>query len=95
MKIALFVPSWPPGRVSNGIVTYASYLVPALRRLGHKVFVLAAHNMDDQNDPYTIDLEKYEPSPTLWGRALTKVAPGRCGFQFAIVPNRLGGKRVG
>ena len=36
MKIALFVPNWPPGLTPNGIVTYASQLVPALRRLpGH------------------------------------------------------------
>ena len=56
MKIALYVPSWPPGETANGIVTYASYVVPALRELGHEVFVLTFHNDRNSFDDYAIDL---------------------------------------
>jgi hypothetical protein len=54
MKIALLVPSWPPGFASNGIVTYAAQLVPALRGLGHEVFVLTSHFMGERRDPYAV-----------------------------------------
>ena len=65
MKIALLVPSWPPGFSANGIVTYASQLVPALRRLGHEVFVLTACKATGDDDPYTIDLRGFVSPPSL------------------------------
>ncbi|MEO9827663.1 MAG: glycosyltransferase family 4 protein [Paracoccaceae bacterium] len=40
MNIVLYVPMWPPKLAPNGIVTYASTLVPALRRLGHTVHII-------------------------------------------------------
>ena len=86
MKIALYVPSWPPGFSPNGIVTYASYLVPALRQLGHEVFVLtfAAGECDD---PYCIELRRFSPVHNLLNRALFRFAPETAHFNsisFAI-----------
>src|SRR5208283_4946111 len=81
MKIALHVPSWPPGFVSNGIVTYAAQLVPALRRLGHEVFVLTSHKAADGNDSYTIDLRNFAFNPTLRDRAIFKLAPAAATFK--------------
>jgi glycosyltransferase involved in cell wall biosynthesis len=59
MKIAIYVHSWPPGASAdgaNGIVTYAAQLVPALRQLGHEVFVLTANPSARIVDEHTIDL---------------------------------------
>ena len=74
MKVALLVPSWPPGFAPNGIVTYASHLVPALRRLGHEVFVLTTPR-DDCSDPYALDLRKHAPAPTIWSRVGYRLLP--------------------
>lgn len=60
MKIAIFVPSWPPGASANGIVTYAAQIIPALRQLGHEVFVLTPKCTAKTTDPYTIDLNAIE-----------------------------------
>jgi glycosyltransferase involved in cell wall biosynthesis len=81
MKIALFAPSWPPGASANGIVTYASQLVPTLRRLGHQVFVLTFDKRIDDKDTYTIDLRKFASSPSLWDRAARRLAPARASFK--------------
>ena len=75
MKIAISVPSWPPGFISNGIVTYSSYLVPALRRLGHEVFVLTGWKIGNDSDPYTIDLQHFARTPSLLDRAIRRFAP--------------------
>jgi len=75
MRIALYAPSWPPGFVANGIVTYASHLVPALRRLGHEVFVLAPNLPAGYNDPYVIDLRHYSSGRGIWDRVVSKLAP--------------------
>ena len=85
MKIALYVPSWPPGRVSNGIVTYASHLVPALRQLGHEVFVLTYAS--GEVSPYTIDLKRFAPAPSFFDRAKFRLTPATAVFHmmsFAI-----------
>jgi glycosyltransferase involved in cell wall biosynthesis len=83
MKIALFVPSWPPGASPNGIVTYASQLVPALRQLGHEVFVLTSHKGDGDKDPYTIVLRNFFSARNLWGRAMFRLAPAVGAFNAA------------
>src|SRR5262249_45868074 len=83
MKVALYVPSWPPGFAANGIVTYASQLVPALRRLGHEVFVLTSRKEQNNDDPYTIDLRALAPAPTLWDRAMFRVAPDTASYKAA------------
>ena len=73
MKIALFVSSWPPGSQANGIVTYAAQIVPALRRLGHEVFVVTPGKLDD--DPQTIDLREFQAKPTVVARAYARLNP--------------------
>jgi glycosyltransferase involved in cell wall biosynthesis len=83
MKIALFVPSWPPGLTPNGIVTYASQLVPALRRLGHKVFVLTPEATEEQQDPYTIDLREFASTSKFWDGMMFRLAPDAAGFNAA------------
>jgi glycosyltransferase involved in cell wall biosynthesis len=83
MKVALYVPSWPPGFIANGIVTYASQLVPALRRLGHEVFVLTPRKETNDIDPYTIDLQALASAPTLWDRAMFRVVPERASYKAA------------
>ena len=75
MKIGLYVPSWPPGSSANGIVTYASQLVPALRRLGHEVFLLTAHYAKSDYDPYVTDLRNFLPKRSLWNRLTWRIAP--------------------
>jgi len=80
MKIGLHVPYWPLGSTANGIVTYASQLVPALRRLGHEVFVLTPHKAPDDNDPHTIDLRNFSSISNLWYRLMFKVAPETASF---------------
>jgi glycosyltransferase involved in cell wall biosynthesis len=74
MKIAFLVPSWPPGSSPNGIVTYASELIPALRQQGHEVFVLTGQKWGDE-DPYTIDLRRFAPTQTIWDRTAYRIAP--------------------
>jgi glycosyltransferase involved in cell wall biosynthesis len=83
MKIALFVPNWPPGRTPNGIVTYASQLVRALRRLGHDVFVLTFQATEQHQDPYTIDLKQFAPTSKFWSRVMFRLAPEATGFNAA------------
>ena len=68
MKIALYVYSWPPGSTANGIVTYAAQLVPALRQLGHEVFVLTSNPAANLVDDYTIDLNAFRLPRPLWYR---------------------------
>ncbi len=74
MKIAYYVPSWPPGKAASGIVTYAAQIIPALRDLGHEVFVITPTKADD--DPHTVDLSAFAYSPSIWARAADKFAPG-------------------
>jgi glycosyltransferase involved in cell wall biosynthesis len=82
MKIALFVPSWPPGSVPNGIVTYASELVPALRRLGHDVYVLTPLASPDR-DRWTIDLQPYLSRTTALTRIMFRLAQEAACFKWA------------
>lgn len=56
MKIAIYVSSWPPGRVASGIVTYTSQLVSSLRAFGHEVFIVTPDA--GEKDPHTVDLEE-------------------------------------
>jgi glycosyltransferase involved in cell wall biosynthesis len=74
MKIALYVPSWPPGTNANGIVTYASYLVPALRELGHEVFVLT-FAAGGPSCPHTIDLTRFPTKRSLFQRIISRLGP--------------------
>lgn len=80
MKIALFAPSWPPGFNPNGIVTYASHTVPALRRLGHEVFVLTFNKETADYDRDTIDLSPYISSRGFWKRVRRRFVPADANF---------------
>ena len=80
MKIGFFAPSWPPGCVANGIVTYLSQLVPALRRLGHEVFVLTPFKATECDDPHTIDLQGFASTRTFWDRAMYRLTPEAAQF---------------
>ena len=86
MKIALYVGTWPPGSSANGIVTYASQLVPTLRRLGHEVFVLTFQKLADDDDPHTIDLRSFCSIPSLWDRTTWGVTPATRAFNASSHP---------
>jgi glycosyltransferase involved in cell wall biosynthesis len=75
MKIALYVPSWPPGSSPNGIVTYAAQIVPALRRLGHEVFVLTPNHTERIADAYTIDLNAIHVPRSIWSWVKSQFFP--------------------
>jgi glycosyltransferase involved in cell wall biosynthesis len=72
MKIGLFVPSWPPGFDANGIVSYAANIVPALRRIGHEVFVLTPNSA--MRDPYTVELTR-PTNQAVWKRLRSRLSP--------------------
>jgi glycosyltransferase involved in cell wall biosynthesis len=73
MKIAMCVPAWPPGNSANGIVSYAGYMIPALRALGHDVFILA-RGSSDTGDPWLSFINTFQKPLPLWKRALFKLA---------------------
>ncbi|WP_316204880.1 MULTISPECIES: glycosyltransferase family 4 protein [unclassified Bradyrhizobium] len=77
MKISLYVPAWPPGQSANGIVTYAATLVPALRRLGHDVYILTSYFLDSAPDEYTIDLRSIDIQPSIFARLIGRLSPER------------------
>jgi glycosyltransferase involved in cell wall biosynthesis len=80
MKIALYIASWPPGEKASGAVTYASQLVPALRKQGHEVFILTFRKNADDSDPRTMDLRRFV-NRTWWNRATLRLAPTRASFK--------------
>jgi glycosyltransferase involved in cell wall biosynthesis len=83
MKIAINVPYWPPGSVSNGIVTYTSSLIPELRQLGHEVFVLVGSKASSDDDPYTIELQQFARPPSFTDRVMRRLAPDTVNFNLA------------
>lgn len=49
MNIVIMTPCWPQTGKPNGIATYYASIVPALRSLGHNVFIMTANgNFDDK-----------------------------------------------
>jgi glycosyltransferase involved in cell wall biosynthesis len=82
MKVGLFVPAWPPGGMANGIVTYASYLVPALRSLGHEVYVLTFKlSGSPERDQWAINLKGYAPRTRVWDRVMYRLSPANANFK--------------
>jgi glycosyltransferase involved in cell wall biosynthesis len=75
MKIAIYVPSWPPGFSANGIVTYAAELIPALRHLGHEVYVLTSNSTASACEGYTVDLRKFDTHYPFWYRIVSRIFP--------------------
>jgi glycosyltransferase involved in cell wall biosynthesis len=84
MRIGVFSPSWPAGSDPNGIVTYVGNLVPALRRLGHEVFILTHNRLG--SDDEAIDLRSFQRPLPSWHRALFKIAPETAKFKAAARP---------
>jgi glycosyltransferase involved in cell wall biosynthesis len=85
MKIAMCVPAWPPGNSANGIVTYASYVIPALRNLGHEVFILtwdAAHT----DEPSLTFIKRFQKPLPFWNRALFKASSTSALYHAAARP---------
>lgn len=74
MKIAIAVPTWPPGSNPNGIVTYSSHMVSALRGLGNEVFVLTGSCSTTPVDPHTIEFGRFMPRFTPLRRAQYKLS---------------------
>jgi glycosyltransferase involved in cell wall biosynthesis len=74
MKIAIYVSSWPPGRVASGIVTYTSQLVSSLRAFGHEVYILTPDA--GEKDAYTVDLEeiRFPLLSRIWQRVQAKMS---------------------
>jgi glycosyltransferase involved in cell wall biosynthesis len=81
MKIALYVPSWPPGSSPNGIVTYASHIVPALRSLGHEVFIVTGGSTKNAENTDTISIARLYKASNLFARIKHRIAPN------SIVPS--------
>ena len=82
MKIAIFVPAWPPGFTANGIVTYSvTSRAAALRSLGHEVFVITPHRTLKEEDPYTIELGNFSIASRIWSRTLWTLAPEAASFR--------------
>ena len=75
MKIAMCVPDWPPGNSANGIVSYASQMIPALRSLGHDVFILARDSCHPESDSRLSLIKTFQRPLPLWNRALFRIAP--------------------
>jgi glycosyltransferase involved in cell wall biosynthesis len=93
--VALFSPGWPPGHVSNGIVTYVGHLRPALERLGVETSVLTSHRVAPTGSP-AVDLSalRRPRARELALRALSKLprfrAPGlRLGWVVAQAAREL------
>jgi glycosyltransferase involved in cell wall biosynthesis len=85
MKIAMYVPSWPPGNSANGIVSYASHMIPALRELGHEVFILA-RDLKESDDARLSPIEAFRKAMPLWNRALYRFAPTRAMYHADAAP---------
>ncbi len=73
MKIAIYVSSWPPGRVASGIVTYTSQLVSSLRAFGNEVYIVTPDA--GEKDPHTVDLEeiRFPFLQRLWQRMQSRL----------------------
>jgi glycosyltransferase involved in cell wall biosynthesis len=75
MKIALYVPSWPPGASPNGIVTYASHIVPALRSRGHEVFIVTGGSSKDAENADTISIARLHEASNVFAKIKHRIAP--------------------
>jgi glycosyltransferase involved in cell wall biosynthesis len=58
LSIGLVTPGWPANAFPNGIVTYVATLLPSLRKIGHRVSVLAGEIVGDPGEPGIYDLAR-------------------------------------
>jgi glycosyltransferase involved in cell wall biosynthesis len=76
MNIVVFSPTWPKQGDANGIVTYCSHLVFALKGMGHNVYVLAITIADDAEDfVYPVSYKPLLPE-RLWLKLRDYFSPG-------------------
>ncbi|TWT44054.1 Alpha-D-kanosaminyltransferase [Phycisphaerae bacterium RAS1] len=89
LHVAYVVPGWPSASYPSGIVTYFAGLLPGLKELGVRVFVLAGE-VRGSSEEHVIDLGYKRPAATALGRfseaALWRVAGPRWSHLWRQVP---------
>jgi glycosyltransferase involved in cell wall biosynthesis len=79
LSIGLVTPGWPADAFPNGIVTYVAALLPSLRKIGHRVSVLAGEIVGDPGEPGIYDLAQLGSARTvpeqLFDRLAYRLAP--------------------
>lgn len=68
LRVAIVTPGWPAASFPSGIVAFVNGIVPALRQLGLRVFVLAGE-LADAHATDALDLGFRKAKPTALGRA--------------------------
>ena len=87
MKIAYFSPHWPLGASTpNGIVTVLHHTVPALRAMGHEVYIITLNGPKDHNDPYLIvgTTAKTGPLQSLLSAIKFKLSPSTAFYNMML-----------
>jgi glycosyltransferase involved in cell wall biosynthesis len=74
LSLAFYCPCWPPGKTSNGIVTYVGAIVPALEAQGHVVSILSRSPAGRTTTAGVYDIEQYKAGHTLAERLLDRLA---------------------
>ncbi len=74
LSIGLMTPGWPAHAFPNGIVTYVATLLPPLRRMGHRVSLLAGQLAGAPGEPGIYDLSAYRSRRSLTERLADAVA---------------------
>ena len=87
LSVAYFCPDWPPGNMSNGVVTYVGTLTDEMRVQGHTTTVITPHADLDVSSDGIYSLSNEDNSRTLPGRLLdrleSRVRPDRA-WQRAV-----------
>jgi glycosyltransferase involved in cell wall biosynthesis len=74
LSIGLVTPGWPADAFPNGIVTYVATLLPSLRRMGHRVSLLAGQVAGDTADPGIYNLARFLSTRSLPERLFDNVS---------------------
>jgi glycosyltransferase involved in cell wall biosynthesis len=73
LSIGLLSPGWPLPAFPNGIVTYVDTLVPSLRKMGHRVSILAGQ-VAGVRDPSVYDLARFVSARSMPQRLIDALA---------------------
>jgi glycosyltransferase involved in cell wall biosynthesis len=68
LSVGLMTPGWPADAFPNGIVTYVATIVPSLRKLGHRVSLLAGQVAGDPGEPGIYDLARFRSARSMSDR---------------------------
>jgi glycosyltransferase involved in cell wall biosynthesis len=71
--VAIYSPGWPPGRVVNGLVTYAAQVRTALLQHGVRVFILTDRVVGEPGSPDVVDLQATAPQQGFWQRMTERI----------------------